>query len=89
MISIDRVDYNLPYILPNESRTLVGVLTNPANKNTLIESLFKKKLAEYDATLTSCTLSPTNIMEGYYKFLWSSIKYIALALTLNPTSNIL
>ena len=68
MISIDRVDHNLPHILPNELRTLVDVSTNPANKNALIESLFKKKLAEYDAILTSYTLSPTNIMEGYYKF---------------------
>ena len=68
MISIDKVDYNLLYILPDKLRTLVSISTNPANKNTLIESLFKKKLAEYNTTLTSCTLSPTDIMEGYYKF---------------------
>ena len=54
--------------MTNELRTLVGVLTNPANKNELIETLFRKKLAEYDITLTLCTLSPTDIIEGYYKF---------------------
>jgi len=54
--------------VPDKSRTLVGISINPANKNELIETLFRKKLVEYNATLTLCTLSPTDIIEGYYKF---------------------
>ena len=68
IINLGKIDYNLPHIPPNESRTLVSASINPANRNELIEYLFRKKLATYKATLISWTLLPTDIMEEYYKF---------------------
>ena len=65
---IDGRDHKLPYIVLDISRTLVDVSTNPANKYESIITLFSKKLVEYTTVLTSCTLSPTDIMEGYYRF---------------------
>jgi len=79
----------LPYLAPDVSRILVKVSTNPANKNDSINQIFNKKLAEYVAMLTSCSLSPSDVMEGYYKFWWPSIKYMVPALTLSPALNIL
>ena len=68
IITINGIEHNLPYLAPDVSRTLVRVSTNLANKNNLINQIFDKKLAEYTATLTSCSLSPSDVMEGYYKF---------------------
>ena len=71
------------------SRTLVGISTNPVNDNKSITTIFYNKLAEYITSIISCNLSPSDIMDRYYKFWWPSIKYMAPALTLSPTSNIL
>jgi len=88
-IAIDSKDYKLPHVAPNVSRTLVRVSTNPANDNKSITTIFYNKLAEYIASITSYNLSPSDIMDRYYKFWWLSIKYMAPALILSPTSNIL
>ena len=70
-------------------RILVGVTTNPSNENKEVLNLIHLKPQVYLATLTSCKLSPSNIMQGHDKFWWPSIKFMAPTLTLESKQNIL
>ena len=70
-------------------RTLVGVATNPSNNNKDIISAFKSKLAQYITSISLAHISPAELMTGYKVFWQLSIYFIAPALTLPPTSNIL
>ena len=88
-INLDGTSQSIPYIPPNKMRILVGVETNPSNINKEILNLMHLKTQGYLATLTSCTLSPSDIMEGCDKFWWPSIKCMAPVLTLEPAQNML
>ena len=46
-IKVENAKLPIPYILPNQTRTLLGVATNPSNNNTDIVKEFHKKLAQY------------------------------------------
>ena len=63
----------LPYLLPQTSRMLVGVSTNPNNDNSTIYALFDIKLEQYIATLQPADLLPMEIWQGFQSFWWPSI----------------
>ena len=67
-ININRESMPISYLLPNKTRTLVGIATNLSNNNKEIMATIQQKSQEYLVTLTSCNLPPCNIMERYDKF---------------------
>ena len=65
LIMVDGSYQNIPYLSPNWMRMLVGVATNPNNDNKEIIELIIKKYQGYLALLTSCSLSPKEIIEEF------------------------
>ena len=67
-VTIDDNSQSLPYLPSQQSRTLVGVSTNPANDNSLIYSLFQTKLNQYIPAMQTTDLLLSEIWKGYLCF---------------------
>ena len=74
---------------PTKTRTLVRAAVNSFNNNTEIITLFQEKIAALIFKLHQILLPLYEILFGYKIYWWLAIKYIALALTLSPSRNIL
>ena len=67
-VTIDDTSQLLPYLPSQQSRTLVGISTNPANNNSSIYLLFQTKLNQYITVMQTIDLLPSEIWKGYLCF---------------------
>ena len=74
---------------PNEIRTLVGAVVNPANETKQIMSLIQDRVAALTTKLSSLHMHPYDILRGYKECWWSAIKYVSPSLKFFQQSSML
>ena len=79
----------LTHLIADQIRTLVGVPINLHHRNDQIIELFDNKITKYESKLLECKLMSTDILFGFQRYWWPSLKYSALVLSLDCNSNIL